>query len=163
MAQEKVMLCACLAGIPCVYDGTSKRHPVFADRSARKEAVLFCPEALAGLTPPHPPSEMRGGDGHDVLAGGAAVISKDGTDVTDLFLEGARRSLDLARRRGIRRAIMKARSPSCGCGQIYDGTFTRTLRDGDGVTAALFKENGIEVVCDEEYLKSQGPKLQGPK
>jgi uncharacterized protein YbbK (DUF523 family) len=154
MAQEKVMVSACLAGVNCVYDGTNRYHPVFGDMAAQKQAVLFCPEALGGMTTPHSPSEIQNGDGRDVVAGRARVVSKDGVDVTDLFLEGARRTLNLAGRRGATRAILKARSPSCGCGKIYDGTFTRALRDGEGVTTALLRENGIEVMSDEEYLET---------
>ncbi len=157
MAEKKVLLSACLAGVHCVYDGSSKRHPVFAALRERGQAVVFCPEALGGMKVPHNPSEIKGGDGHDVLAGRARVVSKDGTDVTEFFVAGARKTLELARTHGIEKAILKARSPSCGCGEIYDGTFSRTLRSGDGDTTALLKESGIAVVSDEEYLKTAKP------
>ncbi|MGE5280255.1 MAG: DUF523 domain-containing protein [Deltaproteobacteria bacterium] len=152
MAEERMMLSACLAGVRCVYDGSHKRRPALAALVRRKKAVLFCPEQLGGFAVPHPASEIRGGDGADVLAGRARVVSRTGEDVTELFLRGAAAALRQARKNGIRRAVMKARSPSCGCGKIYDGTFTRCLRDGDGVTAALLKKQGIEVVTDEEFL-----------
>jgi len=152
MAEEKVMVSACLAGVRCVYDGSHKRREELALLAQQKKAVLFCPEQLAGFQVPHEPSEIRGGDGRDVLAGKARVAGHSGQDVTDAFLRGAQASLALARQHNIRRAVLKARSPSCGCGRIYDGSFTRRLRDGDGVTTALLKQNGVEVVTDEEYL-----------
>jgi len=153
MAEEKVMVSACLVGVRCVYDGSHKRREAIARLAEEERAFLFCPEQLGGFTVPHPPSEIRAGDGADVLAGKARVVSRAGDDVTDIFLKGAAQALALARQRGIRRAIMKARSPSCGCGRIYDGSFTGGLRDGDGVTTALLKQNGILVLTDEEFLK----------
>jgi len=152
MAEEKAMVSACLAGVRCVYDGSHRRRKELALLVRQKKAVLFCPEQLGGFKVPHEPSEIREGEGTDVLAGKARVVARTGEDVTDVFLRGAAAALALARQRGIRRAIIKARSPSCGCGRIYDGSFTRRLRDGDGVTTALLKQNGIEIVTDEEYL-----------
>jgi len=151
-----MMVSACLAGVCCVYDGSHKRREGLALLVRQKKACLFCPEELGGFKVPHEPSEIRGGEGKDVLCGEARVVSRTGGDVTDVFLRGAAATLRLAQRHGIRRAIMKARSPSCGCGRIYDGSFTRRLRDGDGVTAALLKQHGIEVLTDEEYLKKIG-------
>jgi uncharacterized protein YbbK (DUF523 family) len=148
-----IMLSACLAGVPCVYDGSHKAHPVFEEMARKGAAVLFCPEVLGGLKVPHPPSEIAGGDGGVVLRGRARVVSRDGCDVTVFFVRGAKKALAMAKKNEVKKAVMKARSPSCGCGRIYDGTFSRVLVDGDGVTAALFKENGIEVVSDEEYLR----------
>jgi uncharacterized protein YbbK (DUF523 family) len=91
-----------------------------------------------------------GGDGHDVLAGTAKVVTRAGTDVTDRYVAGARLALERAQQVGARKAILKSRSPSCGTGAIYDGTFTRTRQAGDGVTAALLKEHGIEVVTEAD-------------
>jgi uncharacterized protein YbbK (DUF523 family) len=156
MAKRKVMLSACLAGVNCVYDGSNKAHPVFKAMAQAEDAVLFCPEVLGGFKIPHPPSEIsvrNGGDGDAVLRGAARLVSREGIDVTVLFMKGAKKALALAKKLGIKYAIMKARSPSCGCGKIYDGTFSRTLIEGFGVTAALLKENGVEVISDEEYLK----------
>lgn len=155
MAQEKIMLSACLAGVRCVYDGAHKRRPFLAALHKKGGAVLFCPEVLGGLKIPHPPSEVKGGDGAAVLRGQARVISKDGSDVTAFFLDGAEKALALAIKKKIKKAVTKARSPSCGCGQIYDGTFSKTLVCGDGVTTALLKQNGIEVVTDEVYLNTK--------
>jgi uncharacterized protein YbbK (DUF523 family) len=103
-----------------------------------------------GLGTPRPAAEIVGGDGHDVLAGRARVITEEGRDVTAEYVRGAERALEAARDAGASKAILKSRSPSCGCGAVYDGSFTRTRRTGDGVTAALLIENGIEVTSDEE-------------
>lgn len=158
-----VMLSACLAGVNCVYDGSNKLHPVFASMLENGQAVVFCPEALGGLKVPHSPSEIAGGDGFKVLAGEARVVSREGEDVTSFFLKGAHRTLELAAKKRVTKAIFKSRSPSCGCGLIYDGTFTKKLVSGYGVAAALLKQNGIEVVSDEEYLKSVKCKAQSVK
>ncbi|QAT16614.1 purine nucleoside phosphorylase [Candidatus Velamenicoccus archaeovorus] len=152
MAQRTMMVSACLAGVNCVYDGSHNRQSHFAGLLHDGEVFLFCPEVLGGMRIPHPPSEIRGGDGFAVLEGRARVVSRDGRDVTEFFLLGARKTLAFARKHGVKTAVMKAKSPSCGCGKIYDGTFTKTLIPGFGVTAALLKQNGIEVVSDEEYL-----------
>jgi uncharacterized protein YbbK (DUF523 family) len=149
------MLSACLAGVRCVYDGSHKRRPLLAALHKKGGAVLFCPEVLGGLKIPHPPSEIKGGDGAAVLRGQARVVSRDGSDVTAFFLEGAEKALALAIKKKIKRAVTKARSPSCGCGLTYDGTFTKTLIAGDGVTTALLKQSGVEVTDDETFLKKQ--------
>ncbi len=155
MAEEKVMVSACLAGVRCVYDGSHKRREELALLARQKKALLFCPEQLGGFKVPHEPSEIRGGDGKDVLDGKARVVARTGGDVTDAFLRGAAKTLAMAQEHGIRRAIMKARSPSCGCGRIYDGSFTGNLCDGDGVTTALLKQNGIEVLTDEDNVRQK--------
>jgi uncharacterized protein YbbK (DUF523 family) len=95
---------------------------------------------------PRCPSEISGGDGEDVLEGRARVVAQDGSDRTAEFIAGAQKTLEAARRCGAKRAYMKAKSPSCGCGRIYDGTFSAVLRSGDGVTTALLKRHGIEVI-----------------
>lgn len=153
MVKEKILLSACLAGVNCVYDGTNKFHPVFAAMLKSDEVVLVCPEVLGKLKIPHEPSEIVGGDGFDVLCKKAKVLSKTGEDVTVYFLKGAQEVLAKARAHKIKKAILKSKSPSCGCGMIFDGTFSKKLIPGYGVTAALLKQNGIEVVSDTEYLE----------
>ncbi len=154
MAKEKILLSACLAGVKCVYDGTDKLKPALARLYRNKEAIIFCPEKAGGFKIPHPPSEILGASGEDVLENKAQVVSKNGKDVTVYFLKGAKKVLALAKKKGIKQAVMKARSPSCGCGLIYDGSFSGKLVKGYGVTAALLKKNGIKVMSDEEYLKN---------
>ena len=145
-----VLVSACLAGVPVRHDGTANPRSVVAELVAQGRAVLVCPEVDGGLTTPRPAAEISGGDGHDVLEGRARVLTKDGTDVTEAYVAGARRALEAAREAGAEVAILKARSPSCGRGRIYDGSHTRTLTAGDGVTVALLRSNGILVVTEEE-------------
>ena len=149
-ALEPVLVSACLAGRACRFDGSDNRDDRLARLVASGRAVLVCPEEDGGLTTPRPPAEIVGGDGNDVLDGRARVVTREGADVTDAYLAGAQAALEAARRAGARTAVLKARSPSCGRGCVYDGSFTGTLREGDGVTAALLRRHGIEVVTDEE-------------
>ncbi|MQB00819.1 MAG: DUF523 domain-containing protein [Actinobacteria bacterium] len=145
-----ILVSACLAGCECRFDGSSNLVRTVVDLAEKGRAVLVCPEEDGGLPTPRPPAEIVGGDGHDVLAGRANVVTQSGVDVTDVYLAGARVALERAQGAGARRAILKSRSPSCGSGALYDGTFTRTLRAGDGVTAALLRENGIEVLTEAD-------------
>ncbi len=146
---DPVLVSACLAGRRCRFDGSSDPDDEVASLVAEGRAVLVCPEVDGGLGTPRPAAEIQGGDGHDVLAGRARVVTKEGKDVTAQYMKGAERALDAARQAGATNAILKARSPSCGCGAIYDGTFTRTRRPGDGVTAALLRAHGVEVVTED--------------
>ncbi|MHB8511951.1 MAG: 2-thiouracil desulfurase family protein [Actinomycetota bacterium] len=145
-----VVLSACLAGVECTYKGESKTKKWAIELVASGRAVLVCPEVAGGLGIPRPESEVRNGVGADVIDGKARVISAEDVDVTDAYLRGARSAVDAATRTGAQLAVLKARSPSCGCGLIYDGTFSGTLREGDGVTAAALKRSGLNVVSDEE-------------
>jgi uncharacterized protein YbbK (DUF523 family) len=145
-----ILVSACLAGCECRFDGTSNLVGKLADLAAAGKAILVCPEEDGGLPTPRPPAEIVGGDGHDVLAGAAKVLTRAGEDVTQIYVRGARMALERAQETGARKAILKSRSPSCGRARIYDGSFTRTLRDGDGVTAALLREHGIEVVTEAD-------------
>lgn len=147
---EPVLVSACLAGCACRFDGSSSADSEVARLVAEGRAVLVCPEEAGGLPTPRAPAEIVGGDGHDVLAGTARVITNDGRDVTETYIAGAQRALATARESGATKAILKSRSPSCGKGAIYDGSFTRTSVEGDGVTAALLGANGIEIETDED-------------
>lgn len=140
-----VLVSACLAGVPCRYDGRPlpDAEVVTAVRDGR--AVPLCPEELGGLSTPRPPAEIVGGDGGDVLDGLARVLDAHGNDVTDAVLLGAHRVADDARRRGITHAVLQARSPSCGCGVIHDGSFSGRTVPGDGVLAALLGRQGVTV------------------
>ena len=137
------LVSACLCGIPCRYDGKRGLDPR-AERLVRMgKAIPVCPEVLGGLSIPRIGVEITRGEGKDVLSGSALVISEDGEDMTPFLLRGAFASLKIAQRFGVKKAILKQRSPSCGCGQIKRKG--RRVR-GDGVTAALFKREGIKVV-----------------
>jgi len=137
------LVSACLCGIPCRYDRKSALDPK-AERLVRTgRAIPVCPEVLGGLPIPRTAMDIAWGEGKDVLTGDAPVISRSGEDVTPFLLQGAFASLKIAQRFGVKKAILKQRSPSCGCGQIKRKG--RRVR-GDGVTAALFKREGIRVV-----------------
>lgn len=142
---SKVLVSACLAGEPCRYDGASKADAEVSCLAAAGRALPACPECLGGLSVPREPSEIVGGDGRDVLDGRARVVSRSGRDVTDAYLAGAEAFLRRAQKAGVQEAILKAKSPSCGVSEIYDGTHCGRLRPGPGVTAALLERSGIRI------------------
>ena len=113
--------------------------------------VPVCPEVMGGLPVPRPPCELKGGDGELVWQGQAGVFTEDGRDVTPAFREGASKALELAQRYGVEIAVLKDHSPSCGCNKIYDGNFRRRLVPGAGVTAALLKKHGIQVITETDW------------
>ena len=133
--KEKLLISACLLGSNCKYNGGNNYHPLTERLREKYTLVPVCPEALGGLAVPHEPSE-RVGD---------RVLSRAGEDVTDAFRRGAERTLEAALRHGVKKAVLKERSPSCGSGAVYDGTFTGTVVPGDGVAAQLLKARGVAV------------------
>ena len=138
----KILVSACLLGTPCRYDGKSKPVPGLEKlREAGHILAPVCPEVLGGLPTPRPPAELQP-DGR--------VVNRAGEDVTAAYLEGGRRALALAREEDCTLAVLKAKSPSCGCHEIYDGSFTGTLIPGQGVAARLLEESGIRVVDETE-------------
>jgi len=149
-AEGPVLLSACLAGVPCTHAAEAKTRPWALRLVAEGRAVSVCPEVAGGLPIPRPEAEIQGGAGGDVLDGRARVVSVDGEDVTSNYVLGAETARSAATRSGATIAVLKARSPSCGCGAIYDGSFEGRLVDGDGVTAAMLKRAGVEVVGDED-------------
>ena len=136
-----IIVSACLAGYRCRYDGKITPDPEIVDLVKNGKAIPVCPEMLGGLPCPRVPAERT--------KDGSCVRTRDGKDVTEAFQRGAREALRLAELYGCDRAILKARSPSCGCGLIYDGTFSGTLKEGNGVTAELLLENGITVTVKD--------------
>lgn len=134
-----------MAGVPCRFDGQAKPTQTALELVELGEAILVCPEEMGGLPTPRPPAEIVGGDGEDVLAGRAKVVTADGEDVTEQYASGARKAADLIEQHKINAALLKAKSPACGCSKIYDGTHTGTLVDGMGVFAAELRRRGIEV------------------
>ncbi len=139
-----------MLGVQCRYDGQIKPNEQAKKLAVSEPLIPVCPEQLGGQATPRPNAEIRGGDGNDVLAGRATVIEPDGKDITGQFVAGAHEVLKLAKLYDVTAAIMKSKSPSCGCGRIYDGTFSGKLTDGDGVTAALLKQNGIKIISEDE-------------
>ena len=141
---------ACLAGIDCTYRGGNKRDPAVARLVKTGRAIPVCPEVMGGLTTPRENAEIVGGGGEEVLAGAARVISKSGRDLTQNYMRGAAMILAIAQRSGARRAILKSKSPACGRGRIYDGTFRKTLTKGNGVLAALLLTHGFTVLTERD-------------
>ena len=143
--KEPLLISACLLGAACRYDGQSR--PLDAQTleklKERYALVPVCPEQLGGLPTPRPPAERRGG----------AVRTEAGTDVTEAYARGAAEARRLAALLGCEAALLKARSPSCGSGEVYDGTFTGTLRPGDGVTAEALKAAGVAVYTEADLDK----------
>lgn len=114
------------------------------------KAILICPEQLGGLTTPRLPHEIVGGTGKDVLEGKVKILSNEGEDSTEKFVKGAYEALKIAKSVKATKAILKAKSPSCGCGEIYDGSFSSKKIEGNGVTAELFLKNGIKIYTEDE-------------
>ena len=135
----KILISACLLGVCCRYDGASKPHPLAAALAERHILVPVCPEQLGGLPTPRPPAERRDG----------RVATQSG-DVTEQYRRGAEETLKLCKLFGCEVAVLKERSPSCGHGQVYDGTFSGALTAGDGVTAELLTTNGIPVYGESQ-------------
>lgn len=135
----RILISACLLGVCCRYDGASKSHPLIGELAKRHTLVPACPEQLGGLPTPRPPAERRGD----------RVVTQEG-DVTEQYRRGAEETLRLCRLFDCEAAVLKERSPSCGRGAIYDGTFTGTPAAGDGVTAELLAAHGIPVYGESQ-------------
>lgn len=142
---EYILVSACLLGLGCRYDGQEKANEAVLKLLKRKDVTLIpiCPEQAGGLPTPRKPSERVGNQ----------VLTCEGGDVTEEYQKGAEAALKLTELYGCRKAILKEKSPSCGSGRIYDGTFRRILADGDGVTAELLKNHGIQVFGERELEK----------
>lgn len=140
---DKLLVSACLLGTPCRYDGRSKADARVQAMAEKYELIPVCPEQLGGLPTPRVPSERRG----------ERVVMRSGRDVTAEYRRGAEAALALCLKNGCKAAVLKERSPSCGCGEVYDGTFSRRLIAGDGVTAEALKERGITVYGESDVEK----------
>jgi len=112
--------------------------------------VPVCPEQLGGLPTPRVPQEINGGSGDDVLSGRCRVLNKDGVDVTDALKRGADETLRIATAMGVTTFVGRSRSPSCGVGSVYDGSFSGRIVPGDGITAALLRRNGIQIIPEDD-------------
>ncbi len=140
--ENKIMkICsACLLGINCRYDGKSKPNKKVLELSKKEILIPVCPEQLGGLPIPRGPYEIKDGK----------VVSNSRENVTNEFKKGAEETLKITKLFNVKKAILKQKSPSCGCGQIYDGTFSGKIIKGDGITAALLKKNGIKIITEED-------------
>lgn len=141
---------ACLLGVDCKYNGENNFDKEVLKLLSRESLIPVCPEQLGGCSTPRPPVEIVEGDGGGVLDGVSKVMTKDGYDATDNFIKGANEVLKLAQMMNIKKAILKARSPSCGSCSIYDGTFSGKTKKGSGVTAEILERNGITVLSEED-------------
>lgn len=152
---EKLLVSGCLLGHPCRYDGKAKRNEAVCALREKWELISVCPETMGGLKAPREPAEQR------IVDGCRRVISRDGRDLTAFFEKGAQRVLDLALEKGCRFAVLKENSPSCGCGCIYDGTFTGRKIPGMGIAAGLLTNHGITVVGETGLEKLPGEAVPG--
>ena len=136
-----ILVSACLAGVECRYNGTAFPCPGIVALVSSGKAIAVCPEVLGGLEVPRLPAEIVE----------FRVRTIRGEDVTDAYQAGAAAALRIALENGCKSAVLKARSPSCGSGRIYDGSFSGRLIDGNGILAGLLKQAGITVYTEEEY------------
>lgn len=135
------LVSACLVGINCRYDGKNKPNEKLIEMLQKGELIPVCPEQLGGLTTPREPAEQKEDK----------VFTFSGKDVTQNFHKGAEEVLNIVNKLGIKEAILKQKSSSCGCDKIYDGTFSNRLIEGDGVTTALLRKNGIKVYSEDSF------------
>ena len=150
---SKILMSACLLGHKVRYDGKDclQAHTELQEWIKAGKVISICPEMAGGLPTPRSPAEIQNNKtAQEVLCGQAKIITVEGDDVTAEYLTGAQRALALAQEHNIHVAILKARSPSCGSKQVYDGSYSRSLVDGMGVTAALLLQNGIQVFDENE-------------
>lgn len=136
----RILVSACLLGVDCKYSGGNNLCPWVEALKDRHQLIPVCPEQLGGLPTPRTPAEIQGN----------RVVSRTGQDVTAQYQRGAREALALAEQFGCEYAILKANSPSCGIGQVYDGTFSGTLVPGDGITARLLREAGLRLLSESD-------------
>lgn len=142
--KEPILVSACLLGVNCRYDGKNGKNDDILTLMNQYHLIPICPEQLGGMKTPRPPAERTGK---------AFVIDQTGQDVTAFYKKGAEETLKIAEIYGCKRAILKERSPSCGHGMIYDGTFSGKKVPGSGITAELLNENGINVIGESRIAQ----------
>ena len=148
--KKKVLISACLLGKNCRYDGG---HSHLQELDALDvDWVPVCPEEEGGLETPRSPSEMQC-SAENILNGTGSIVTNEGYDVTEKFIQGAEDSLKTGLRAGAECAILKSRSPSCGVGRVYDGSFENTLIDGDGIFSHLCQKSGINCISSDDLDK----------
>jgi len=149
-----LLISACLVGIACRYDGTSRDHPAIREFLALHHVlpVPVCPEQLGGLPTPRPPCQFRGGDGADLWHGTASLVGEDGRNPASSFQRGAHETLKIAQLCGCKVALLKERSPSCGVRAVHcEGK----LLAGAGVTTVLLREAGLYTFSEEEFPEAR--------
>jgi len=153
-----ILVSSCLIGLEVRYNGTHCLDKKIRQLLEDNQAINVCPELLGGFSTPREPAEIVGGNGEDVLNGKAKVVEKSGRDVTELYIQGAYATLRKSQEVNATVVILKEFSPSCGSSMIYNGEFKGKKIVGNGVTTALLKRNGIQVVSEErisEFLQEK--------
>lgn len=138
---KNILVSACLLGKNCRYDTYNHENEKVLALKDKYNLVAICPEVMSGMKTPRNPAEQKDGK----------VFDNQGHDLTEQFAKGANMCLDMAKKHKCEMAILKSKSPSCGYGQVYDGTFSRNLISGNGVTAQLLTDNGIKVFTEKEF------------
>ena len=136
---------SCITGVKCRYNGSSSYNEKLIT-GIKENYIHICPEILAGLQTPRKSCEIFDGSGEDVLNGNAKIIDKVGFDITEQMLSGAKKALKICLENKVTKAYLQTKSPSCGYNKIYDGTFSSTLRKGNGIFSTLLIKNGINVI-----------------
>jgi uncharacterized protein YbbK (DUF523 family) len=149
-----ILVSSCLAGLEVRYNGTHSLDNRTSKLVGENKAVTICPELLGGFSTPREPAEIVGGDGEDVLDGKAKVVEKSGEDVTELYIKGAYATLEKAKKINAAIVVLKENSPSCGSSMIYNGEFKGKKIVGNGVTSALLKRNGLQVISEEQFVEN---------
>ena len=145
------LISACLCGVNCKYNGKNNLNKHCLDLFKSGKAILVCPEQLGGLTTPRKPSEIQGESCEIINNKVGKIINNLGDDVTYQFIKGAEETLNIAKEAGVKIAILKEGSPSCGKNNVYDGTFSGRKIEGEGITSFMLRNNGIRVISDEEF------------
>lgn len=142
---KSILISACLLGVACRYDGLSKPldREIIEKLRTKYHLIPVCPEVMGGLPTPRIPAEISS-DGK--------VFRRDGADVTENYIRGAKEALRLAEIFECDTALLKEKSPSCGAGKIYDGSFSKTLTSGNGITAELLQKNGIRIIGESKIF-----------
>lgn len=154
---QKILISSCLLGFPVRYNGKGfKPESEIIETWLREERLIgYCPEVEGGLTVPRPAAEIVGGDGQDVIIQKARVRSHSGEDMTEPYLKGAEKALEIVQKNRIRIAVLKSNSPACGFGRIYDGSFSGKLSAGNGVTAAALIRKGIRIFTEYQLSEAK--------
>lgn len=154
--KDKILVSACLLGNKVRYDANDvpTESDLLDEWQSEGRLIAFCPEVAGGLSVPRLPAEIQSDDGNAVLDGTAKVFDNQENDVSENFINGAKKALETAQNNNVRVAILKEKSPSCGSSFIYDGTFSSVRKVGQGVTTALLKRNGVKVFSDLEIEKA---------
>ncbi|KKI92690.1 hypothetical protein WQ54_07250 [Bacillus sp. SA1-12] len=150
-----ILVSSCLAGLKVRYNSTHCLDHKISQLLQENKVIPICPELLGGFSTPREPAEIIGGNGEDVLDGKAKVVEKTGRDVTEQYIKGAYTTLKTAIELGATIVVLKEYSPSCGSSMIYNGEFKGKKIVGNGVTTALLKRNGLQVISEEQFFDLQ--------